>query len=144
MLKGRSIRPIRVRRSSSLTPPEQVATPRYPEFDWDLGQPTGPYTHLGSSVYRRDFSAGTVVVNAAASSPVTLDLGGRYLDHDGNPITTLTLGATRGAVLRAAPRSTTTTAPAPPPVTTTTVTAPVTTTTAAPPTTTTTPAGPAS
>jgi hypothetical protein len=62
----------------------------------------GPYHHLGDSVYRRDFSAGTAIVNAAQNGSATIELGGTYLDHDGKPVTQVTLGSTRGAILRAA------------------------------------------
>jgi hypothetical protein len=100
---------------SVFSPPELTAPPSYPEFDWDLGQPTGAYRHLGASVYRRDFSAGTVIVNAAERTSTTVELGSTYLDHDGRSITKLTLGPTRGAILRKvgapAPSTTTTTVP---------------------------------
>jgi hypothetical protein len=73
-----------------------------PEFSYRLGTPRGTYRSLGSSVYRRDFSAGTAIVNAGERS-ATIRLGGRYLDAGGRVITEITLGGTRGAVLRAAP-----------------------------------------
>jgi hypothetical protein len=84
----------------SIAPPKFVDPPMYAELSWDLGTPTGAYRSIGTSVYRRDFTAGTVIVNANEKSPVTVNLGGTYLDHNGNPITSITLGTTRGAVLR--------------------------------------------
>jgi hypothetical protein len=84
----------------SIAPPRFANPPTYAELSWDLGTPTGAYRTIGNSVYRRDFTAGTVIVNANEKQPVTVDLGGTYLDHDGNPITSITLGTTRGAVLR--------------------------------------------
>jgi hypothetical protein len=49
-------------------------------YDLDLGDPTGSYRSIGAGVYRRDFTAGTVVVNASRATatipwrtgPVTL------------------------------------------------------------------------
>jgi hypothetical protein len=126
---------------SVIAPPEmlEVTPPYYPEFDWDLGQPTGAFRHLGNSLYRRDFAGGTVLVNAAQTTAAPVDLGGTYLDHDGRAITKITLSGTRGAILRTAgpvPSTTTTISPttttAPPAPTTTAPLAPTTTTTAPP------------
>ncbi|MDQ1397443.1 MAG: hypothetical protein QOG64_2702 [Acidimicrobiaceae bacterium] len=83
----------------------------HPEYDWDLGTPLSAYYPLGANVYRRDFSAGTVIVNAAKSTSTTVPLGSTFLAADGSPLTSVTLGATRGAILRLAQGST----PAPPP-----------------------------
>lgn len=82
-----------------------------PEFDWDLGTPKGSYATVGKSVYRRDFSAGVALVNASEASPTTVVLDRPYLDVAGNQVTSVTLGATRGVVLRAV--STTPVTPAP-------------------------------
>lgn len=71
-----------------------------PEFEWRLGRPLGTYRHLGGSVYRRDFVKGVVIVNAAQSGSVTVDLGGSYVDGAGNSVRSVTVGATRGAILR--------------------------------------------
>ncbi|HEX9992580.1 MAG TPA: putative glycoside hydrolase [Acidimicrobiales bacterium] len=71
-----------------------------PEFEWRLGRPLGDYRDLGNHVYRRDFARGTVIVNAADSGSVTVDLGGTYVDGAGTSMNQVTLGATRGAILR--------------------------------------------
>jgi hypothetical protein len=115
----------------SIAPPKFANPPTYPEFSWNLGSPLGAFRSIATNAYRRDFSAGTVIVNASASQSLTVNLGGTYLDANGKTITSITLGTTRGAVLRAAGTTTTTAAP------TTTTTAAPTTTTAAPTTTTT-------
>lgn len=72
-----------------------------PEFEYRLGAANGPYRSLGNSVFRRDFASGTAIVNAGQSA-ATIRLGGRYLDASGRVITEITLGGTRGAVLREA------------------------------------------
>src|SRR5205823_5011189 len=72
----------------------------HPEYDWDLGLPVGDYYAVGASVYRRDFTAGTVVVNAGNTNAATIDLGRSFLDENANAISSVTLGATRGAILR--------------------------------------------
>jgi hypothetical protein len=117
----------------SIAPPRFASPPTYPELSWDLGTPNGAYRSIATNVYRRDFSAGTVIVNASETNSNTVDLGGTYLDSSGRQVTSITLGSTRGAVLRAVTTTTTTAAP-----TTTTTVAPTTTTTAPPTTTTTT------
>jgi Hypothetical glycosyl hydrolase family 15 len=71
----------------------------YPEYDYDLGEPSGPYHAIGTGLYRRDFAAGTVVVNASRSTQ-TVGLGAVYLDESGARVTTVTLGSTRAAILR--------------------------------------------
>jgi Hypothetical glycosyl hydrolase family 15 len=71
-----------------------------PEFAYRLGNARGSYYSLGNSVYRRDFVGGTAVVNASASRTATISLGGRYLNGSGQVVTSITLGPTRGAVLR--------------------------------------------
>jgi hypothetical protein len=71
-----------------------------PEFEWRLGRPLGAYESLGGSVYRRDFARGVVVVNAAETGTATVDLGGTFLDAAGATVTRVTLGGTRGAILR--------------------------------------------
>lgn len=77
-------------------------TPWHAEYDWHLGDPTGPYRPVADNVFRRDFTCGTAVVNAnpTGSGPVVVDLGGRYSDHDGATVTSVALPGTSGAVLR--------------------------------------------
>jgi alpha-galactosidase len=72
-------------------------------------------------VHRRDFTAGTAIVNTSSSAAATVELGGTFLDHAGRAITRITLGPTRGAILRRVgadapvptPRPPTTPAPTP-------------------------------
>jgi hypothetical protein len=74
----------------------------HPEYDYDLGASPRPYYAIGASLYRRDFTAGTVVVNASRATQ-TVRLGAVYLDESGARVTTVTLGPTRAAILRRAP-----------------------------------------
>jgi hypothetical protein len=72
---------------------------RFPIYDraQQLGSPTGAYYRVGGA-YRRQFSAGTVVVNPTLS-PVRVELGGQYLAADGTQTTGVSLAATSGAIL---------------------------------------------
>jgi Hypothetical glycosyl hydrolase family 15 len=65
-----------------------------------LGAPAGAYFRAGAA-YRRNFAAGTVVVNPSLAS-VTVALGAEYLTESGARVTAVTLGPTTGAVLLAA------------------------------------------
>jgi hypothetical protein len=64
-----------------------------------LGSPAGAHYRVGAA-YRRQFSAGTVVVNPSLS-PVTVPLGAEYMMENGTRVTSVTLGATSGTVLLA-------------------------------------------
>ncbi|MCP3798441.1 putative glycoside hydrolase family 15 protein [Allokutzneria sp. A3M-2-11 16] len=77
-------------------------SPWHTEYDWNLGAPSGPYSSVGTNVYRRDFACGTVVVNAnpTASGPVTLPLGGDYIDELGAQVSSVSLPGTSGSILR--------------------------------------------
>ncbi|MCT2582077.1 putative glycoside hydrolase family 15 protein [Actinophytocola gossypii] len=77
-------------------------TPWHPEYDWDLGAPTGPYRSVGTNVFRRDFACGAAVVNAnpTDTGPVAVDLGAEYVDQDSRTVTSVSLPGTSGAVLR--------------------------------------------
>ncbi|MFC6087881.1 putative glycoside hydrolase family 15 protein [Saccharothrix lopnurensis] len=73
------------------------------EYDWDLGEPSGPYRRVASNVFQRDFACGTVVVNAnrTASGPVTVRLGtGTHTDERGAAVTSVSLPGTTGSILR--------------------------------------------
>jgi len=74
----------------------------YPEYDWDLGTPGGAYYQLPgyTSVFRRDFSQGTVIVNASQNTTYTFSLGSNYLDENGNTINSVTLNGTEATILR--------------------------------------------
>jgi hypothetical protein len=77
-------------------------SPWHAEYDWDLGTPAGPYRSVAGNVFQRDFSCGTVVVNAnrTASSPVTVRLGSAHADERGAEVTSVSLAGTSGAILR--------------------------------------------
>ncbi|WP_030432159.1 putative glycoside hydrolase [Allokutzneria albata] len=77
-------------------------TPWHPEYDWDLGVPSGPYSAIGTNVYRRDFSCGAVVVNAnpTDSAAVQIPLGGNHTDETGAEVSSISLAGTSGSILR--------------------------------------------
>ncbi|PWK81699.1 putative glycosyl hydrolase-like family 15 (GHL15) protein [Lentzea atacamensis] len=72
------------------------------EYDWDLGDPVKYYEWAAPNVFKRHFTKGMVVVNAnrSDSGPVTIQLGGAYLDHAGATVTSVSLPGTSGAILR--------------------------------------------
>jgi hypothetical protein len=74
----------------------------HPEYDWDLGAPSGVYRMVGTNIFRRDFTKATVVVNANPTStgPVTIQLGGVYLNEGGVSVASVSLPGTSGAILR--------------------------------------------
>lgn len=74
----------------------------HPEYDWNLGTPTGAYRSVGTDVFRRDFTQGCVVVNAnkTGSPNVTVQLGGSYLNEGGASVTSVSLAGTSGTILR--------------------------------------------
>lgn len=78
--------------------------PYHTEYDWDLGSPTGAYFVVPgqTKVFRRNFSAGAVVVNANTkdSTAVVVTLGATYLDESGASVTSVSLQGGRGTILR--------------------------------------------
>lgn len=68
--------------------------------DWttDVGVPTSGRYEVGQG-WRRDFAAGTAIINARASGNQTFDLGGSFLDADGNCVNSVTLSATKALVM---------------------------------------------
>jgi hypothetical protein len=72
----------------------------YPEYDYDLGEPSGSFYALGNGVYRRNFTAGSVVVNASRATTQTIRLGGVFVDGTGRRVDAVTLNGTRAAILR--------------------------------------------
>nr|BFE52131.1 hypothetical protein GCM10017745_55580 [Saccharothrix mutabilis subsp. capreolus] len=78
------------------------ASPWHPEYDWELGAPSGPYKALGGNVFRRDFACGVVIVNAnrTGSPAVGVDLGGSYTNAKSSPVSSVALAGTSGEVLR--------------------------------------------
>ncbi len=80
-------------------PSDPEATDPYsPTWTQDIGSPAGARFQVGSA-WRRNYSGGTVLVNPTTSA-VTVQLDGTFLDAGGNQVTSVTLGATTGAVLR--------------------------------------------
>ena len=76
----------------------------HPEYDWNLGTPSGAYRSVGTNIFRRDFTQGCVVVNAnkTGSTAVTIQLGGSYLNEGGASVTSVSLAGTSGTILRKA------------------------------------------
>jgi hypothetical protein len=65
----------------------------------DLGAPLGGRTVV-NGIFQRDFADGRVLLNQPGTSQATVQLGGTFLRIDGSAVTSVTLGAARGAVLR--------------------------------------------
>lgn len=86
--------------------------------DWmaDIGSPRGGRYPVGDA-WRRDYSAGTVLVNPSAAT-VWVSLGSPHVSQDGRLVSSLALAPTTGAVLRTlgAPTPTRVTAPLQAPV----------------------------
>jgi hypothetical protein len=74
------------------------------EYDWDLGEPAGPYFAVASNVFRRDFTCGTVLVNAnkTGSAPTTVRLQSVHTNEKGASVRSVSLPGTTGTVLRRA------------------------------------------
>ena len=68
-------------------------------YDIDLGDPLGP-RGLWNGLYRRDYSAGIVLVNPPESPRQTVTLPSPLLTVDGAQVTSLTLDAKQGVILR--------------------------------------------
>src|SRR6185436_13044527 len=106
-----------------------------------LGAPLGGRTVV-NGIFQRDFADGRVLLNQPGTSQATVQLGGTFLRVDGSAVTSVTLGAARGAVLRrtGGTANTTTTVRPTTTVPTTTSRPTTTSTTTSSPTTTTPPA----
>ncbi|WP_167978501.1 putative glycoside hydrolase [Lentzea indica] len=80
------------------------ASPWRAEYDWDLGTPAGSYRSVASNVFQRDFTCGTVIVNAnkTGSAPVTVRLTSTHTNEKGLPVRAVSLPGTSGSVLRKA------------------------------------------
>ena len=70
-------------------------------YDSDLGDATSG-RYLWNGVWRRDFTHGIVLLNEPGGTTKTLSLGGTFTTTSGQPVSSVTLGASRGAVLKAA------------------------------------------
>ncbi len=73
-----------------------------PNWTTNVGTPTGSMTAVGQG-FRRDFTAGTVVINPAPSGSQSFDLGGSYELPDGSCTSSVTLGAVKALALPACP-----------------------------------------
>jgi hypothetical protein len=85
--------------------------PWNPAWTTDVGTPTAARYQVGVG-WRRNYSAGTVLVNPSASSAQTFDLGASYTTPGGQTVTTVTLQPTTAMILTG---SATTPPPPPPP-----------------------------
>jgi hypothetical protein len=75
--------------------------PWSPEWTIDVGTPTGAKFAVGTG-FRRNFTAGTAVINISATASQTFSLGGSYLMPDGSTVTSVTLQPTTALILRTA------------------------------------------
>lgn len=72
-----------------------------PDWTMDVGVPTGPRQGVGRGFLRR-YSGGIVAINPASGGSQSFSLGGSFRDPDGGGcVSSISLGATRGAVLAA-------------------------------------------
>jgi hypothetical protein len=79
------------------TPSEEV-DPWNPAWTTDVGVPTAPRYQVGVG-WRRDYSAGTVLVNPHHTGAQTFELGGSYRDFAGVAVTRVTLQPTTALIL---------------------------------------------
>ncbi|MBB5953617.1 hypothetical protein FHS29_000187 [Saccharothrix tamanrassetensis] len=77
-------------------------TARHPMYDWDIGTAAEPYRPVAPNVFRRDFTCGTVIVNAnpSKSAAVKVELDEAHLDERGWRVSTVSLPGTSGTILR--------------------------------------------
>jgi hypothetical protein len=68
-------------------------------YDTDLGEALGPRFDLPNGVIRRDFTAGTVLLNTPDEPTRTVEIGAGYKDLNGVERTSVTLGPGSGIVL---------------------------------------------
>ncbi len=69
-----------------------------PNWTMNIGQPSGAMYSVGSGAFRRDYSAGTVIVNPMQTTQ-TFNLGGTYLTPSGASVTSVTIAPTSAAIL---------------------------------------------
>jgi hypothetical protein len=69
-----------------------------PNWTMDIGTPSGAMYSVGSGAFRRDYSAGTVIVNPMQATQ-SINLGATYTTPTGASVTTVTLGPTSAAIL---------------------------------------------
>jgi hypothetical protein len=73
--------------------------PYSPEWSVNIGQPLGARYKVGNA-WRRDYSGGTVLVDPSPSAAQTVSLGSEYSLPDGSKVSSVTLQAVSGLVLR--------------------------------------------
>ncbi len=76
----------------------KLPTNAWSGYSVDLGDAKGA-RYQWNGVWRRDFTRGFVLLNEPGASTKTLSLGGSYKNTAGQTVTSVTLGAARGAVL---------------------------------------------
>jgi hypothetical protein len=69
----------------------------WPAYDLDLGNAAGN-RYIWNGVWRRDFDNGFVLLNEPGSTTKTLSLGSSFINTSGQSVSSITLGATQGAV----------------------------------------------
>ena len=75
-----------------------VSAASMPQPCWQLGAPEGPRQRVGLA-WRRFFNRGVAVVNPT-DEPLTVSLGGSYMDMRGHGVAAITLQPASGAVMR--------------------------------------------
>jgi putative glycosyl hydrolase-like family 15 (GHL15) protein len=84
--------------SSLIFRPDESGSSYLPDWTTNVGTPSGERYAVGQG-FRRDFSAGTVIINPAPSGSQHFDLGGSYKMPDGSCASSTDLGATKALVL---------------------------------------------
>jgi chitodextrinase len=69
------------------------------EWTADVGTPLAARYQVGTA-WRRDFTAGTVVVNPSSTQTATVSLGGNYINSSGATVSSVTLGPTSAQILK--------------------------------------------
>jgi len=73
-----------------------------PMYSWNLGAASGARTEPQTSLFRRNFASGVVLVNADNTTNRTgVSLGGTYTDEAGSSVTSVNVNARRARILRA-------------------------------------------
>ncbi len=88
--------------------PDYTTETWFPEYDYDIGDPTGPESTDANGVHRRMFTNGIVVVNPTTSR-LSANLNGTYSGSGLNQVTKVTLSPQSAYVLTGSPASSTTT-----------------------------------
>jgi hypothetical protein len=95
------------------TNPEQQ-DPYSAAWTQDIGTPLGGRYQVGAA-WRRDYSAGTVIVNPSTAATQSVALGAQYLAADGSTMTSVSVPPTAAVILRTAGSPPRAPAPAPQP-----------------------------